>query len=201
MRILLIPVVCICLASFLVNTTQAGEEVVASKSLTVQPNGPRPGEAGSKYFNIQGKDNEKYASFGVLVFDLPKEVKDKSIKKLTLTFAQSIPKFAKDGAIRFFLASDLDATKDLKFDANAPDGVGSQFKSLLLLGSGDFKKIETGKTESFSLAVDDSARGQIAKGGKVCLVIVPADSTVAATYFGASETDKEKSPRLTLDVP
>lgn len=201
MRILLIPVVSICLASFLVNTTHAGEEVVASKSLTVQPTGPRPGEAGSKYFNIQGKDNEKYASFGVLVFDLPKEVKDKSIKKLTLTFAQSIPKFAKDGAIRFFLASDLDATKDLKFDSNAPNGVGSQIKSLLPLGSGDFKKIETGKTESFSLAVDDAARGQIAKGGRVCLVIVPADSTVAATYFGASETDREKSPRLTLDVP
>ena len=49
--------------------------------------------------------------------------------------------------------------------------------------------------------MDDTARGQIAKGGKLCLVIVPADATVAATYFGASETDKEKSPRLTLDLP
>ena len=201
MRILSILVVSFCLASFLVNPTQAGEEVVASKSLTVQPNGPRPGDAGSKYFNIQGKDNEKYASFGVLVFDLPKEIQDKKIKNLKLTFVQSIPKFAKDGAIRFFLAPDLDATKDLKFDPKNSDGVGSQIKSLLPLGSGDFKKIETGKTESFSLAVDDAARGQIAKGGKLCLVIVPADGAVAATYFGANETDKEKSPRLTLDLP
>jgi hypothetical protein len=201
MRILLIPVVSIYLASFLINPIHAGEEVVASKSLTVQPNGPRSGDAGSKYFNIQGKDNEKYASFGVLVFDLPKEIQEKKIKNLKVTFVQSIPKFAKDGAIRFFLAPDLDATKDFKFDANAPNGVGSQIKTLLPLGSGDFKKIETGKTESFSLTVDDAARGQIAKGGKLCLVIVPADGAVAATYFGANESDKEKSPRLTLDLP
>ena len=78
MRILLIPVVSICLTSFLGNTTQAGEEVVASKSLTVQPNGPRPGDAGSKYFNIEGKNNEKYASFGVLVFDLTREEKTRT---------------------------------------------------------------------------------------------------------------------------
>jgi hypothetical protein len=137
----------------------------------------------------------------VLVFDLPKEIQGKKIKNLKLTFVQSIPKFAKDGAIRFFLAPDLDVTKDLKFDVNTSDGVGSQIKSLLPLGSGDFKKIQTGKTESFSLALDDAARGQIAKGGKLCLVIVPADLAVAATYFGANETDKEKSPRLTVDLP
>jgi hypothetical protein len=201
MRIHLIAVVSFCLASFVVEPCPAGEEVVASKSLTVQPNGPRPGDAGSKYFNIQGKDNDKYASFGVLVFDIPKEIQDKKIKNLKLTFVQSIPKFAKDGAIRFFLAPDLDSSQVLKFDLTTPDGVGSQIKSLLPLGSGDFKKIETGKTESFSLALDDAAQVQIAKGGKLCLVIVPADLTVAATYFGANETDKEKSPRFTLNLP
>jgi hypothetical protein len=201
MRILSTLVVSFYLASFLGSLTQAGEAVVASKSLTVQSSGPRSGDAGSKYFNIQGKDSEKYASFGVLVFDIPKEIQDKKIKNLKLTFVQSVPKFAKDGGIRFFLAPDLDVTKDLKFDANTPDGVGSQIKPLLALGSGDFKKIETGKTESFSLTVDDTTREQIAKGGKLCLVIVPAETAVAATYFGASETDKEKSPRLTLDLP
>jgi hypothetical protein len=200
MRIHVIAVVSFC-ASFLVNPTHAGEEVVASKSLTVQPNGPRSGEAGSKYFNIQGKDNDKYASFGVLVFDIPKGIQENKIKNLKLTFVQSIPKFAKDGAIRFFLAPDLDSSQVLKFDLTTPDGVGSQIKSLLPLGSGDFKKIETGKTESFSLALDDAAQVQIAKGGKLCLVIVPAYGAVAATYFGANETDKGRSPRLTLDLP
>jgi hypothetical protein len=175
--------------------------VVASKSLTVQPNGPRSGDAGSKYLNIEGKDNEKYASFGVLVFEIPKEVQDKKVKSMTLTLVQSIPKFAKDGEIHFFLAPDLDAKGDLKFDPNAPDGVGSQIKPLHALGSANFKKIETGKTESFSLTVDGAVRERIAKGGKLCLVIVPADAAVAATYLGASENDKENSPRLTLDLP
>ncbi len=201
MKILSILVVSCSIASFLVVPTQPGVEVVASKSLTVQPSGPRSGDAGSKYFNIEGKDNEKYASYGVLVFDIPKEVQDKKVKNLTLILVQSIPKFAKDGAIRFFPAPDLDPNADLKFDPNAPDGVGSQIKPLHALGSGNFKKIETGKTESFSLTVDETARGQIGKGGKLCLVIVPADAAVAATYFGASETDKEKSPRLTLELP
>jgi hypothetical protein len=201
MRILSILIVSSCLVSFLVNPTHAGEEVVASKSLTVQPNGPRSGEVGSKYFNIQGKDNDKYPSFGVLVFDLRKEIQEKKIRNLKLTFVQSIPTFAKDGAIRFFLAPDLDATLLLKFDPNTSDGVASQIKSLLPLGSGDFKKIETGKTESFSLVVDDAARRQIAQGGKLCLVIVPAYGAVAASYFGANETDKGRSPRLTLDLP
>jgi hypothetical protein len=201
MKILSMLVASCSLASYLFSPTQAGEEVVASKSLTVQPNGPRPGDAGSKYFNIEGKDNEKYASFGVLVFEIPKEFQDKKGKSVTLTLVQSIPQFAKDGAIRFFLAPDVDNASALKFDPNASDGVGSQIKSLHPLGSGNFKKVETGKTESFSLTIDDSARGQIAKGGKLWLVIVPADAVVAATYFGASETDKEKSPRLMLDLP
>jgi len=137
----------------------------------------------------------------LLVFEIPKEVQEKKVKNVTLTLVQSIPKFAKDGAVRFFLAPDLDAAGDLKFDLTSVEGMGSQIKSLHSLGSGDFKKIETGKTESFSLTVDDAARGQIAKGGKLCLVIVPADAAVAATYFGVSENDKEKSPRLVFGLP
>jgi hypothetical protein len=38
--------------------------VTASNSLSIQPTGPRTGDNGSKYFNIEGKDNDKYASFG-----------------------------------------------------------------------------------------------------------------------------------------
>jgi hypothetical protein len=69
------------------------------------------------------------------------------------------------------------------------------------MGSGNFKKLETGKTEKFSLTVDDIARERIAKGGKLYLVIVPADAAVAATYFGANESAKDKSPKLRLDLP
>jgi hypothetical protein len=176
-------------------------EAIASKSLTVQAAGPRAGDAGTKYFNIQGKDNEKYASFGVLVFDVPKEVAAAQVKGVTLTLIQSIPQFAKDGSIKIYLAPDLDASKEMKFDANAPDGVGSQIKPLCSLAGGNFKKFETGKAETYSLTMDDAVRERVAKGGQLCVVIVPADATVAATYFGANESAKDKSPKLTFELP
>jgi hypothetical protein len=69
------------------------------------------------------------------------------------------------------------------------------------LGSANFKKVETGKTESFSLTVDDALEQQLAKGGKLCLVIVPGDATVAATYFGANESAKDTSPKFNLLTP
>jgi hypothetical protein len=179
----------------------AGVEITASKSLTIQPGGPRSGENGSKYFNIEGKDNDKYASFGVLVVEIPKEVQGKKVKSVTLTLVQSVARFSKDGAIRFFLAPDLNGAGDLKFDTNTSDGLGNRIMAFQALGSGNFKKAETGKSDSFSLTVDDIARERIAKGGKLYLVSVPADAAVAATYFGANESAKDKSPKLTLDVP
>jgi hypothetical protein len=180
---------------------QAGVEVTASKSLTIQPGGPRSGENGSKNFNIEGKDNKQYASFGVLIFEIPEEVQGKKVKSVMLTLVQSIPRFAKDGAIRFFLASDLNDVGDLKFDTNTLDGLGNRIMAFQAMGSGNFKKLEIGRIETFSLTADDIARERIAKSGKVCLVIVPGDPAVAATYFGVNDSAKDKSPRLTLDAP
>ena len=57
------------------------------------------------------------------------------------------------------------------------------------------------KTESFSLSGDDLVRQRIAEGRKLCLVIIPADAAVAATYFGANENAKENSLRLTQYPP
>jgi hypothetical protein len=201
MRIHSILITACFLATVIVTAAFAETEVVASKSLTIQPTGPRSGDAGSKYLNIEGKSNEKYASFGVLVFELPQEVQGKQIKSLKLSLIQSIPRFAKDGGIKIFLAPDLNDGGELKFDPNAADGVGGQIKALHPLGSGEFKKVETGKADSFTLTVDDAVRERVAKGGKVCLVIVPADDAVAATYFGATEGAKDKSPRLMFDLP
>ena len=190
MKTLSISLASFVLAILVAISARAGVEVTAMESRTIQPSGPRSGDAGSKYFNIQGQGNDKYASFGVLVFEIPKDVQDKKVKSATLTLVQSVPAFAKDGAVRFFLATNSDATGNLKFDPSADDGVGNQIKARHALGSGNFKKVETGKRESFPLTVDDSVREQIAKGRKLYVVIVPADATVAATYFGATESAK-----------
>ena len=50
----------------------AGIQSTATRSLTVQTAGPRPGEAGSRYLNVEGVKKDRYASFGVLAFELPK---------------------------------------------------------------------------------------------------------------------------------
>jgi hypothetical protein len=47
-------------------------KVIATKSLTIQPAGPRQGEAGRSYFNVEGLKNGRYAGLGVLAFALPK---------------------------------------------------------------------------------------------------------------------------------
>ena len=57
MRTLSIPAIGGFLVSILVMPVFAGTEVVASKSLTIQPTGPRSGDAGSKYLNVEGKSN------------------------------------------------------------------------------------------------------------------------------------------------
>jgi hypothetical protein len=190
-----------CIAIMLAHPVEAGIELTASDSRTIQPTGPRSGDAGNKYFNIEGKANDKFASFGVLVFPFPEEVREKKAKSATLTLVQSIPAFAKDGAIRIFLALSIDAIGELKFDGSTADGVGSQIKDLRELGSGSFKKVETGKTDTFSLTFGDTVYDRIGNGGRIYLVIVPADAKVAATYFGATEDAKERSPKLTLEAP
>jgi hypothetical protein len=98
--------------------------VTASRSLTIQPAGPRPGEAGSRYFNVEGSKNHRYASFGVLTFELPKDGQASDVKTMSLRLVQSIPRFAKDGKVRFYLAEPHDRGGDplpgLKFDSKSP---------------------------------------------------------------------------------
>jgi hypothetical protein len=183
------------------DAAHGGTDVVASQSLTIQPKGPRFGDAGKKYFNVEGKDNEKFASFGVLVFDLPKAVQSNKVKSLTLILVQTTPKFVKEGAIKLFLAPDFDSKAELKFDVETPGGVGKQIETLYAVGSGEFKNPEQGKTQSISLTLNDAVRDRIAKGGKLYLVIVPADATVAATFYGADEQATDKSPKLMLELP
>jgi hypothetical protein len=123
------------------------------------------------------------------------------IKSVTLTSVQSIPAFAKDGDIKIHLAPDLDPAADLKFDASSEYGVGNQIKTLHALGSGTFKKVKTGETQKFELKLDDATRDRIAKQGKLCLVITPAERAVAATFFGAGDSERGNRPRLAIELP
>lgn len=196
---------------------RAGTDVFASKSITVQPNGPREGEVGSNYFNIEGKNKERYASFGVLIIEHPKGDPQATVKELTITLVQSIPGFASDGKLKFYIGEPLDqpiptgradakpATtfEKLKFDPAAPGGLAKDvYKSLRPLGSGVFKKVKTGQIDTFNLTPDEEGRsyvGQLSKaGGVIHIVVVPDDDNVAATYYGAGTPIEANRPRIKL---
>ncbi len=152
---------------------------------------------------------ERYASFGVLVFELPKGGDQAGdVKSLSLRLVQSIPQFAKDGKVRFFLAEPKDGGADplagLKFEAGSSGGVGKDaFKALHPLGSGTFKKVETGHADTFELKPDEAGkrylRDRIKAGGTILIVAVPDDEEVAATYFGAGAETEANRPCLSID--
>lgn len=178
-------------------------EAVASKSLTVQKAGVRPGKPGEAFLNVEGKTNGedgKYASFGVLEFPAKDLVGDAAPAGLELVLTQSVARFSVDGPVKFYLATaDLDA-KGLKFDPSGVDGLGGQFASRRPLGAGSFKKAETGKADTFALTLDDEAKAflkdRAGKGGSVAILVVPDNDTVAATYFGAGADEADRRPRL-----
>jgi hypothetical protein len=191
----------------------AAEELAASKSVMVQKTGPRTGDSAGKYFNVQGKrsgDGGKYACFGVLEFAAPKS--DAKIKGMTLTLVQSVPPFAKDGKIRFYLTTDTKtplagadgaAGSPLKFNDAAADALGDQLRPRHAIGSAAFKKQETGHPDSFALTLDSAAIGylksQIEKGGSIRLIVVPDDDDVAATYAGSTNPTAASRPKLTIE--
>jgi hypothetical protein len=187
-------------------TVTAADDVVATGGATVMKTGPRAGNNGSNYFNIQGKasgEDGKYASFGVLDFPAPKAGE---VKGMTLTLVQSLAQFAKDGKVKFYLSADANPgpTATLKFDAATPDGLAQQLLPRHPLGVGKFTKVKTGQADSFKLTLDDAGRaflkGQLAGGKTIRLLVVPDDETVAATYFGAGNATPANRPKLTIDA-
>jgi hypothetical protein len=193
-------------------TTMAGDDVIATGGATVLKTGPRTGNNGTIYFNIQGKasgEDGKYASFGVLDFPALRvypNPKSGEVKGMTLTLVQSLAQFAKDGRVKFYLSADANPgpTAALKFDGTTPDGLAEQLLPRHPLGKGTFTKVKTGQADSFALTLDDGARAfvkaQAARGGTIRIVVVPDDDTVAATYFGAGIATPANRPKLTIDA-
>ena len=186
----------------------AGDAVSAS-TFTVQPGGPRTGRAGALFFNIEGRkngDGGKYASFGVVEFktaDLTEgDLKDGA---LTLTLTQDIAGFSADGPLKFYLARSTVDPRAQKFDLATIDGLGAQVTMKDLIGSGAFKKRDSGKADAFPLKLDGAAlaylKGRAAKNEPIQIVIVPDDETVAATFLGAGSSDVSKRPRLSAGTP
>jgi hypothetical protein len=198
--------VCLLMPFFGESSALAGLTVTAAKSLTIQPGGPRGGEGGAEYLNIEGKANGRYASFGLLTFAAAKsETKPGRVEGITLTLVQSIPRFAKDGKVKFYLIKQAPtAPAELKFEPERAGGVTEALDARCALGGGEFKKIETGHADTFGLSLDEAGQAlvqkQLESGGEIWLLIVPDDDAVAATYFGAEAEEADRRPRVTFKI-
>ena len=144
----------------------AAGDVPASKSLTVQAAGPRGGGGQQRDSNVEGKNKEQYASFGVLVFASPKGDIGPQVSELTLTLVQSIPAFASDGKIKFYLGQPAKTEDDALESSSSMRIQRTEWPAMRSSrsrrsGSGTFKKVETGRVDTFKLTLDEPARGYL----------------------------------------
>ncbi len=195
---------------------------LAVDNATVQVEGPRSGDNGKRFFNMEGNQNGDctvetvppcFASFGVADFDsdcLQIRGEIESIRSLTVTFVQSNAAFTHDGALHFWLTTDtttdIQPGKDpaVKFLlADDPDGLAGQLTPRFFLGSGTFTQVEDGHPDPFSFRLSRQAEHylvrQIRHHGTIRIAVSPADGAVAATYAGFSN-DEFSGPVITLDV-
>ena len=104
---------------------------------------------------------ERYASYGVLVFELPRGGDQAGeVERVSLRLVQSVARFAQGGKLKFVLAEPTDRAGDplagLKFEAKSSGGVaGDALKALDPLGTARFTKAETGHADTFELKPDE----------------------------------------------
>lgn len=182
----------------------------AINNATVQPGGPRSGTNGKRFFNIEGSNNNTFASFGVIDFATTSfgTISD-PVNSLALTLQQSNASFTNAGSLQFYLTTDTTtniepSTSPLNFNAsNLPTGLGSQLNTKYLLGSGSFTGTSStnGTVDTFTFTPTGAAQtyltNEINSGGLIRLIVAPNDATVAATYSGYSNTSSA-APSLTI---
>lgn len=191
--------------------------VNAVNNATVRPDGPRTGLNGKRFFNIEGNSFGTFASFGVVDFDaaefgLSGPVVD--VVGIRLKLYDAPAAFSTDGTVRFWLSEDTTTdiepgASPLHWDATAlPDGLGIQLRPVYLLGSGVYTKTALDTEFVYALSVPDAARSyllaQVNSGGRIRVVVTPAEDGVAATYAGYNHsqttTPPARPPRLELTI-
>lgn len=186
--------------------------VEAFDNATVQPGGPRTGTGGKNFFNVEGKDNGNFASYGV--FDVDASLFSfggpvGSVTGIKIDLFQSNAGFTADGNVRFWLTSDTatdiqPGTSPLFFDPSTAHGIAAgQLGTLHDLGGGTFTEVSTGTMDSYSFGVSGAAATLLTnavQGNGVVRVVITQDAgadAVAATWAGFSN-DTLAGPTVTL---
>ncbi|MEO0422968.1 MAG: endonuclease/exonuclease/phosphatase family protein [Pseudomonadota bacterium] len=186
---------------------QQTQRVAAFDNATVQPAGVRPGDAGRRFFNIEGSANGDFASFAVADFDLgviTSKVID--VTELTLLITQSNAGFTTDGAYAVYRTDETGVSiqeSDSPLTYQGGDGIGSVdplLTNLTLLATVDFVEQADGAQDVATLDLAPIAATlveAINAGEPLRLVFAPEAPTVAATYAGQGNSD---GPPPTLEV-
>jgi len=196
------------ITTFLPQQARASIFLPAVNDATVQSGGPRSGVNGKQFFNMEGSANGTFASFGTL--DFQSSPTSAQVTSLTLDLTQANAAFTHNGALLFYLSTDTTTNIEPGISPliysipDIPTGLGAQLSPAFLLGAASFTQVSDGTVDAFSFSPSATAvnyiDNQLAVGGRIRLVIAPADSTVAATYAGFSNT-QFAGPRLTLVSP
>lgn len=189
----------------------------AVDNATIQPGGPRSGSNGKRFFNIEGNDYGQFASWGVLDFnstDLGIGFQVNDITSLVLRLYDRPAGFSANGNVNFYITENTLAdiqpgTSTLIFQSgDLPEGLAGQMDPIYYLGTGSYTVGTRGDIIEYTLTLDANSRAylisQINAGGRIRLVVAPAENSVAATYSGYTDTLPDNvtsaAPTLLVDA-
>lgn len=188
------------LASLFVHTF--GATVAASSVFCITANGLRKGATASRYANIEGAKNGKYACISSLEFSAA-TLKDAPISHATLSVAQSNARFSKDGSVTILLCKTYRSGLDwssLKFDAQLGSaGLNRIFGPTMVVATYKFVNAGADKHEidKIDFAINPAAlkilSHWVKSKGQLRLIMLPADLNVAATLSGIGNSDHGKT--------
>ncbi len=192
------------------------QTALAQNNATVQPAGPRLGDNGLAFFNVEGATNGTNASFGVLEFNSPDlgygQVSE--VDSVAIALTEDEASFTSEGSVEFYVTTDTttsimnDGSSPLFFDATDPQGLNGQLQTLYRLGGGHFHPIRSGHKDRFQFSVAAGSDleayliNQINTGDIIRIVIAPKGSPkgqlVGATWAGYTNTIANSMPVLTV---
>jgi hypothetical protein len=175
--------------------------VEATDNATVQPAGPRTGSSGKSFLNVEGSNNNAFASFGVadFVFPSPGELVT-GVSNVTLKLTQSNAGFSLTGPVSFYLTDNTSVSIQpgtppaIIYQAgnNGAASIDPVLSPLASLGTGVYTVVSTGTVDSYALNFTGGALtsllSAINSGTPLRLLVAPDAATTAATWAGNTST-------------
>jgi hypothetical protein len=186
----------------------------AFDNATVWQTGPRAGDNGKAYFDVEGVLNGDFAAWGAADFDsstLGINFTVDTVTDVAVTLVQDNAAFTTDGAINFYITEDTTTSIQpdpvnpaVFFDLTDPEGLNGQLQPIHFLGSGKFAQGPSGTVDVFSFTLDDASAayvsGVLNNMGTLRVVMTPADPAVSATYAGFSDATGYFGPMITVSA-